>query len=74
MIIDSINGFNLHQDGQFFYVGLGNETMSTAMVNTSGNKEEVIDELERWKIEVDYNNVFMLDVENQFICTLKNIH
>lgn len=60
----SINKFTLWRGGAFYFIELPN---GDTMVNLSGSKEELIEELERWKREVDYNNKFMLDIEDKFI-------
>ena len=60
----SINKFTLWKEGEFYFIELPN---GDTMVNLSGSKTELINELERWKVEVDYNNKFMLDIEDKFI-------
>ena len=64
----SINKFTLWRGGVFYFIELPN---GDTMVNLSGTREELIEELERWKNEVDYNNKFMLDIEDKFIKFLK---
>lgn len=66
--IASINKFTLWKRGEFYFIELPN---GDTMVNLSGTKEELIGELERWKVEVDYNNEFMLNIEDKFIKCLK---
>lgn len=70
MLISKINGFKLCREGEEFYVKMPD---NTTMVNLCGSKKEVIDELKRWKKEIDSNNPFMLEIENIFIETLAAI-
>ena len=67
-IICQINGFMLHKNDDFYFVITPE---GETMVNLGGTKEELINELQRWKDEVDGNNPFMLAVENVFISKLK---
>ena len=67
ILINQVNGFKLFMEGDFYQVV---SPSGFTMVNTSGTKEEVIDEIKRWKKEIDINNQFMLDVENGFIKAL----
>lgn len=39
-------------------------------VDQCGTKEEVKEELERWKNEIDFNNPCMIEIENCFIGAL----
>lgn len=39
-------------------------------VNQCGTLEEVKNELSRWKNEIDFDNSFMLEVENAFLAAL----
>lgn len=64
----SVNKFTLWREGEFYFIELPN---GDTMVNLAGTKEGLIEELERWKREVDYNNKFMLDIEDKFIRFLK---
>ena len=65
MIISKINGFKLCQENKdFYFVVIPN---MDNMVNVSGEKQTVINELTRWKNEIDFDNNFMLEVENKFI-------
>lgn len=50
-------------DGFYFIEGLD-------YTNMTGTREEVKQELLRWKSEVDMNNKYMLDMENHFIKAL----
>lgn len=70
MLISKINGFKLCREGEEFYIKMPD---NTTVVNLGGSKKEVIDELERWKKEIDFNNPFMLEIENIFIETLEAI-
>ena len=67
ILISQVNGFKLFMEGDFYQVV---SPSGFTMVNTSGTKEEVIDEIKRWKKEIDINNQFMLEVENGFIKAL----
>lgn len=62
------NGFDLVQSDDNFYSMI--YPLGNTCVNTSGSKQELVDELMRWKKEVDMNNPFMLEVENTFINAL----
>ena len=64
----SVNRFTLWREGEFYFIELPN---GDTMVNLSGSRNELISELERWKAEIDYNNKFMLDIEDKFIKFLK---
>jgi hypothetical protein len=72
MIINRINGFKLTKSSRadFYQVVLPN---GETIANASGTREDVINELERWKNEIDFNNEFMLKVENGFIDALRSI-
>ncbi len=67
ILINQVNGFKLFMEGDFYQVV---SPSGFTMVNTSGTKEEVIDEIKRWKKEIDINNQFMLEVENGFLKAL----
>lgn len=67
-LLAAVNGYKLVKEGNSFYQ-VEDQTGET-MVNTSGTREEVKAELERWRSEVDYNNPFMLEIENTFINVL----
>lgn len=69
-IICNINNHRLWRENDFYYIVFPD---GSTMVNTSGSKQKVISEMERWKKEIDFNNPFMLEVENKFIATLKAI-
>lgn len=60
----NINDFKLCRENDFYFIVYPD---NTTMVNTSGSKEDIINEMERWKKEVDSNNPFMLNIENTFI-------
>lgn len=60
----SVNKFTLWRENEFYFIELPN---GDTMVNLSGSKEKLIKELERWKRDIDYNNKFMLDIEDKFI-------
>lgn len=63
-ILKSINGFMLVKDKDFYCLM---DSTGNTMVNTSGTREKLLAELNRFKNEIDYNNTFMLEVENEFI-------
>ena len=65
------NGFSLVQVGKDFYKVVNKYGQSS--VNEVGTKQELIDELTRWKHEVDMDNTFMLEVENSFINILYSL-
>lgn len=48
-----------------------NFDLSSFPVNQCGTLAEVLAELERWKNEVDFDNVFMSEIEADFINALK---
>lgn len=64
--IKTVDGFTLVKTGENFYQMSSPE----GVFNTSGSKEEMIEELNRWKIECDHNNEFMINIEDQFIKAL----
>lgn len=63
------NGFKLYQSGDFCYI---KTPEGRTMVNISGSREKVANELKRWKRQIDYNNRFMLEVENAFLDILNS--
>ena len=65
------NGFSLVQVDKDFYEVVNKYGQSS--VNVMGTKQELIDELTRWKREVDMDNAFMLEVENSFINVLYSL-
>ena len=66
-LLSAVNNHRLYKDGEFYYV---TNIYGATMVNTSGSKEKVKAERERWKNEIDMNNPYMLEVENAFISSL----
>ena len=66
-IICNINNHKLCRENEFYFIVFPD---NTTMVNTSGSKQDIINEMERWKKEIDFNNPFMLEVENGFIKAL----
>ena len=42
-------------------------------VNQFGTKEEIIEILNYWKTDIDFDNQEMLEIENSFIKTLEEI-
>ena len=71
IIIDRINGFRLCKDskGRDLYQVIFPSGSTT--VETSGTRDEVLSTLRRWREEIDFDNPFMLDVENSFINRLE---
>lgn len=66
-LLAAVNGYRLYREGEFYQV---ESIRGESMVNTSGTKCEVRQEMERWKDEIDANNPFMLEIENAFILAL----
>lgn len=66
-VLAKYNNYTLCREGDFYFID------ELDMVNIRGTKEEVIEELKRWSIEVDSNNKLMLEMENSFINVLENI-
>lgn len=67
VLIASYKGFNLYKEGKLYYI----KELKDQYLNMSGEKIELIDELKRCMQEVDYNNDYMLDIENHFINILE---
>ena len=71
-ILSEVNGYKLIEDNGFYYiVDVSCEVLDYTFV--SGTAKEVAKELNRWRNELDYNNKFMLQIENEFIKVLENI-
>lgn len=71
-ILSEVNGYKLIEDNGFYYISDANgEILDYTFV--SGTAKEVMDELNRWRNECDYNNKFMLQIENEFIKVLENV-
>jgi hypothetical protein len=66
-IVCNINNHRLWREDDFYFIVFPD---NTTMINTSGSKQDIINEMERWKKEIDSNNPFMLEVENGFIKAL----
>jgi hypothetical protein len=66
-IVCTINDFKLCRENNHYFIIFPD---NTTMVNASGSKQDIINEMERWKKEIDSNNPFMLEVENGFIKAL----
>lgn len=67
------NGYILMHDENYndFYFGTETQIKNLSMpCNQYGTLKEIKSELTRWKNEVDYNNPFMLEVENAFLLAL----
>lgn len=71
MIIKEFNRFKLCKQDDFYYITTPN---GDSLVDLGGTKEKLIKELERWKVEVDHNNPYMLAVENTFIAELRSLN
>lgn len=69
-LILEIEGFKLYEEYGAFYIELPD---GGTLINLFGSKEGLITELIRWKTEIDYNNPFMLNIEDKFINILENI-
>lgn len=67
-VVSEVNGYKLINDNGFYYIG---EILNYTFV--SGTAKEVMDELNRWRNELDYNNEFMLQIENEFIKVLEDV-
>lgn len=72
-ILAEKNGFLLTKEGNFYQFGHKRDFSSFWGVPVSqwGTKEAIKAELERWKNEIDFDNSFMLEVENAFLAVLK---
>lgn len=73
IIICEKNGFILAHDESYgnYYFGTRRELKTSSMpCNQFGTKGEIKEELERWKKEIDFNNIQMLEVEEFFISAL----
>ena len=71
-VLSEVNGYKLIEDNGFYYiVDVSCEVLDYTFV--SGTAKEVMDELNRWRNELDYNNEFMLQIENEFIKVLENV-
>lgn len=68
-LLSEVNDHQLWMDEEFYFIIYPNGDL---MVNTSGEKEKIIEELKRWKKEIDSENQYMLKVENTFIFVLEN--
>lgn len=67
------SGFLLVHDEFYndFYFGTASEIKNLSMpCNQYGTQKEIKTELERWKSEIDFNNPYMLEVENCFLAAL----
>ena len=72
-ILSVKNGFYLVHDEIYndFYFGTERQIKSISMpCNQYGTLKEIKSELQRWKKEVDFDNPFMLEMENAFLDAL----
>lgn len=71
-ILAEKNGFLLIADGENYKFGHKRQLSGFwgVPVGQCGSKEEIKSELERWKTEIDFDNPFMLEVENCFLAVL----
>lgn len=72
-ILSVKNGFYLVHDEIYndFYFGTERQIKSISMPrNQYGTLKEIKSELQRWKKEVDFDNPFMLEMENAFLDAL----
>ena len=67
-MITSYKGFNLFKEDNFYFI----TGISENYLDISGEKEELIAELKRWRNEIDFDNAHMLDIETFFINILEN--
>ena len=67
-MITSYKGFNLCKEDNFYFI----TGISENYLDISGEKEELIAELKRWRDEIDFDNAHMLDIETFFINILEN--
>ncbi len=71
------NGFILAKDvdAKDFYMFGTEEDLNhlSLALNQAGTLAEVLAELRRWKKEIDSENLFMLEIENEFVNALKNV-
>lgn len=71
-ILAEKNGFLLTTDGKYYQFGHKSDFSDFWCVPVAqyGTKEAVKKELTRWKTEIDFNNPYMLEVENCFLAAL----
>lgn len=72
-ILAEKNGFILAHDEFYndYCFGTKRELQSLSMpCNQYGTKKEIVAELERWKAEIDFDNFYMLEIEDLFIFAL----
>lgn len=68
-LLSEVNDHQLWRNGDFYSII---HPSGNTMVNTSGTREEVLEEMKRWRREIDSKNKYMLKVENAFIFVLEN--
>ena len=61
------NGYTLCERNGFYFIN------EIDMVDIRGSKDDVLNELKRWSVEVDMNNSKMLEMENKFINVLESL-
>ena len=61
------NGYTLCERNGFYFI------KEIDMVDIRGSKDDVLNELKRWSVEVDMNNSKMLEMENKFINVLESL-
>lgn len=67
IILNSYKGFTLCKENDFYFI------LGMNYIDLKGKRENILKELKRWKIEVDNNNEYMLDIENHFINILEKM-
>ena len=68
IVLSEFESTRLWKVGELYFIALNSRTM----VDATGTKDEIIAELKRWKKDIDFNNEYMLNLENQFIQALEN--
>lgn len=71
-ILAEKNYFLLTEENGFYQFGHKKDFSGfwSVPVSQYGTKEAIKDELNRWKTEIDFDNPFMLEVENAFLAAL----
>lgn len=62
-LINEYKGFALCEQEGFYFIN----KITDEYKDMSGTKEELLNELKRWRDSIDNNNEFMKDIENHFI-------
>ncbi len=67
-VIGKIYDMNLCKKDDFYFIRKNNGFI----LDVSGTKEEVKEELKRWHNEIDLDNNYMREIEEHFIKILEN--